>query len=320
MQQRQQTQRRAAAHATQHILVCTHLRAVVSVSISHSGFVALAVRPQSPTNATAHIIVHNCTRVLCTESEMALRTNTSREEQLSVRFDRRSSSSVAAFRLAVVSNGDLFVVGSHVDGAASAQSTSACSTACGVGTTTTTYACDNPHPQHGGASCAPTSLTSTTASCSSYTYSWYASTSWSSCSLNYCGSGSETRTVECRRCDNSVVSDSYCVSDTRPASSRHCVKWSYRWETTDYDTTCRQTSRTSTLVTCGTGNRWRTVRCLQCDGSVVADSFCLTEVIAPRPQEAIQCEVYSYAWHPLSWSICDCGTYGTLSGEKVRKA
>lgn len=56
--------------------------------------------------------------------------------------------------------------------------------------------------------------------CVSYTYSWDIG-SWSGCSVN-CGSGIETRLVNCRNQQtNEIVDDSFC-SGTKPATSQSC--------------------------------------------------------------------------------------------------
>ena len=55
-----------------------------------------------------------------------------------------------------------------------------------------------------------------------YTYS-YATSNWGACSKN-CGTGTQTRTVTCKRSDGTTVTDSYCTAYglTKPGTSQNC--------------------------------------------------------------------------------------------------
>jgi LruC domain-containing protein len=145
---------------------------------------------------------------------------------------------------------------------------STCSNACG-GTQTQTVTCRNLCT---GASAAASSCTApapaTTRACGSAGSlgSEWRTGSWGTCS-NTCG-GQQSRTVGCYRiCDGVLLSDSSC-SGARPAGTQSCGDSSglgYTWQTTAWSA-CSDA--------CG-GRQTRTAFCRrECDGAVVADSFC----------------------------------------------
>ena len=127
----------------------------------------------------------------------------------------------------------------------------------------------------------------TTQSCSapscdgSYTYVWRTG-DWGQCSANQCNvNGTQTRTVQCLRNDDIVVSDSLCTSaGSKPATSRSCTgTCSYSWEVGDWGP-CSATA-------CGTsGTRSRTVQCKRSDNTIVADSNCT----GPKPSLSEVCQ------------------------------
>lgn len=97
---------------------------------------------------------------------------------------------------------------------------------------------------------------------------------WGGCSATTCNAtGVELRQVLCRDNDGSTVSDSFCSSQPKPASSRSCsapsCSFTYSWQESGFGA-CSAT-------TCGTsGTQTQTVICKRNDGQTVADSFCTT--------------------------------------------
>lgn len=129
---------------------------------------------------------------------------------------------------------------------------SSCSASCGGGIQTRTATCKRsdgislPDSYCAGISKPSTSQSCNTQSC--YTYDWY-SGNWGTCSV-YCGSGTHSRSVYCRRNDGSSVNDSYC-SSTKPISSSGCsvnCQWTYG-------------SYGSCSASCGNGTQTRSATC-----------------------------------------------------------
>jgi hypothetical protein len=109
-----------------------------------------------------------------------------------------------------------------------------------------------------------------------YTYSWQIG-NWSSCNATTCGaSGTQTRTVTCKRSDGQTVADSFC--GTKPATSQSCTgACTYTWAYGNWG---------PCSVTCGYGTQYRSVYCRNNAGQTVADSFCPA---ASRPAGSQSC-------------------------------
>ncbi|HEX8822883.1 MAG TPA: thrombospondin type-1 domain-containing protein [Archangium sp.] len=97
-------------------------------------------------------------------------------------------------------------------------------------------------------------------------YAW-TNGSWGACSTA-CGTGTQTRTVSCRRSDGVTMADSFCTG-TRPATSQSCTGDScttYTWATGSWSSCSND---------CGTGMQTRTVTCQRIqDGATVDESNC----------------------------------------------
>ncbi|KAK3083453.1 hypothetical protein FSP39_022988 [Pinctada imbricata] len=154
-----------------------------------------------------------------------------------------------------------------------------CSLTCGGGTSTRNRACDNPPPQHGGASCsggASSTKSCNTASCP-IDGKWSSWGSWNSCSKT-CGSGSQSRT---RACNNPAprhggASCSGSTSSIQNCNTNHCPidgKWGSwgRWG--------------SCSLTCGGGTQTRSRSCsdpapkyggASCSGGASSSQACNT--------------------------------------------
>lgn len=130
---------------------------------------------------------------------------------------------------------------------------SACSTSCGGGTQTRTVTCrrsDNvtvPDAYCNAIAKPPASQSCNTQDC--YTYAWYTGSYDAACSA-YCGSGTKSRSVYCRRNDGTQVGDAYC-SGAKPAASMSCTS-SCRWSYGSYG---------SCSASCGNGTRTRSATC-----------------------------------------------------------
>ena len=97
-----------------------------------------------------------------------------------------------------------------------------CSATCGGGTQTRTVDCDrNDGVRVADALCETTKPAASNA-CNTqpcYTYNWYTGR-WGSCNAS-CGTGTQTRTVYCRRNDGTQVADAFC-SGGKPSASTSC--------------------------------------------------------------------------------------------------
>ena len=138
-------------------------------------------------------------------------------------------------------------------------------------------------------------------------YSWAVST-WSSCSAE-CGEGEQRRNVHCEwvkgDTEREVVSDNYCVGDSKPDSlqSCHLEDCVFSWTVTDWGT-CN-------VTWCGDGQQKRDVYCEWLkkdeDKEVVSDHYCSKEL---KPSSVQGCRVECvYRWTVANWNSCDaiCG-------------
>ena len=104
-----------------------------------------------------------------------------------------------------------------------------CSATCGGGTQTRTVDCDrNDGVRVADALCETTKPAASNA-CNTqpcYTYNWYTGR-WGSCNAS-CGTGTQTRTVTCKRTsDNATLSDSICSAFSgKPSASASCTSCS----------------------------------------------------------------------------------------------
>lgn len=166
---------------------------------------------------------------------------------------------------------------------------SSCSASCGGGSQSRSVTCLRSDGITAPDACCPGSRPTSSQSCnthSCYTYSWYAS-GWSSTCSAYCGSGTQSRSVYCRRSDGTSVGDAYC-SGSKPSASRSCTS-SCTWLAGNFGA-C---SVTSGGVRCGTGQQTRTVACQSNrTGSLatIADSYCNTYV-GSKPNASTACTI-----------------------------
>jgi hypothetical protein len=174
-----------------------------------------------------------------------------------------------------------------------------CSTVCGTdGIQYRSRTCSNPYPENGGTNC--TGPVQSAQQCEFYTYAWITG-SWGGCQTA-CGTNTQVRTVNCRRCDGVIVGDSLCDAGSRPPTSQSCTVWTFSWVTSGW---------TSCPTTCGVGVQTRTVSCIRCDGQAAASSSCSA---GSRPTASQSCESYTYDWTTPSWSPCS----GTCPGLRTR--
>jgi len=99
----------------------------------------------------------------------------------------------------------------------------------------------------------------------SITYRWNIP-AWGQCSTS-CGGGMQTRAVKCRASNGLLGADHLC-GGSKPVTSRSCNTQAcvtYTWNTTNWS---------SCSVSCGTGQKTRTVQCKSSHGAAVADSQC----------------------------------------------
>ena len=132
---------------------------------------------------------------------------------------------------------------------------------------------------------------------------WTASP-WGACS-NTCGAGTQTRAVACVYPDGSPAPDALCVNN-RPAVAMGC------YDDTGCATKWAASAWSACSVSCGKGERTRTVECVSSGGQVQPASSCLH---LPEPADRDACSQYSgcgYAWVSAAWGACQlpsaCGT------------
>eukprot|EP01006_Ploeotia_vitrea_P034698 TRINITY_DN65790_c14_g1_i2.p1 TRINITY_DN65790_c14_g1~~TRINITY_DN65790_c14_g1_i2.p1 ORF type:complete len:1985 (+),score=893.63 TRINITY_DN65790_c14_g1_i2:504-5957(+) len=183
-----------------------------------------------------------------------------------------------------------------------------CSKTCGDGTRSRVVRCT---AQSNGAivddsNCDAQTKPATSGSCNEGacpTYSW-SDYEWGSCSLP-CGSGTQTRTVECLSSLGGAVDDSYCSNaGAKPASSQACNTGpcaTYEWVTGAWS---------SCSVTCGGGTETRTVQCKNTADNTVAASE--SSCTATKPQSSRSCNTGpcpTYSWETGGWGACtvSCG-------------
>lgn len=127
--------------------------------------------------------------------------------------------------------------------------------------------------------------------CAQMAYTWFEG-GFGLCSKP-CGAGAQTQTVECRRLsDNVPVADSYCAG-TKPASVQSCntqvCSGTYNWNIGPWG---------DCSLTCGGGQKTRSVVCQTQSGQTVSDTNC------PQPKPATSetcntdtCPATTYDWY-----------------------
>lgn len=159
---------------------------------------------------------------------------------------------------------------------------SSCGNTCGSGTQTRTVWCERADGQTVDDSNCIGPKPLEIQACSDYStcsYDWLVGV-FSSCSST-CGSGSQSRTVECERSDGTIVGDASCLI-VKPDLSQSCTDYStctYQWISEAWSA-CSNT--------CGEGTHSRNVYCERSDGIIVDDSNC----VEAKPVTSESCSVY----------------------------
>ena len=120
-----------------------------------------------------------------------------------------------------------------------------------------------------------------------YNYAWYTGT-WSTCNAD-CGSGTQTRIVECRNTVGVTVNNWHC-SGTMPPASQSCntqACTNYSWSTGNWGT-------------CYNGQQTRSVICQNSSGQNVADYYCNST----KPTTTQSCMNTIYTWKIGNWGTC----------------
>ncbi len=128
--------------------------------------------------------------------------------------------------------------------------------------------------------------------CAQSAYSWFEG-GWGMCTQP-CGGGTQTQTVECRRLsDNVAVADSYCTT-ARPASTQTCnvqtCSGTYNWNIGPWG---------DCSLTCGGGQKSRSVLCQTQNGQTVSDTNCSN----PKPATTETCNTHSCPAYTYSWYV-----------------
>ncbi len=148
------------------------------------------------------------------------------------------------------------------------------------------------------------------ASCDDYStcsYTWMTDP-FGACSTS-CGSGTQSRTVYCRRSDGTTVGDASCNAGAKPATSQACSDVSsctFSWQSGAYG---------SCSTTCGSGTQSRTVSCQRSDGATVADASCDAGAKPAVSQACTDVSSCTYQWMTNDYGACStsCG-----SGNQTR--
>jgi len=195
---------------------------------------------------------------------------------------------------------------------------SVCSASCGGGVQTRTQSCvdasgtvlpDNTRCQNQQP--LPTQQTCGLDACP--TYSWSAGT-YSACSVG-CGSGSQTRTVQCvSSAGGASVADSYCsAAGTKPVSSATCTMPDacYEWKVGAW---------TACSVDCGSGTQTAPVQCVQSKaapqpGTVASWSLC--SGTAPASSRACGTGACPTFWQQSGLGACTVSCGGGVQTQKV---
>ncbi|KJE93914.1 thrombospondin [Capsaspora owczarzaki ATCC 30864] len=191
----------------------------------------------------------------------------------------------------------------------------ACSVPCGSGTQTQTVQCVN--TAAGDAIVSDSLCTGTkpsaSQSCSSTVCGWYAGT-FGVCSVTCSGTGTQTRTVECRTNggNGATVADTYC-SGTQPASSQSCNNGAcptYAWQQSGFG---------ACSPSCGAGTQTQTVQCVNtaAANAVVSDSLCT----GTKPSTSQACNngvCPSYSWQQSGFGGCTQPCGGGTQSQTVQ--
>ncbi|PIK46784.1 thrombospondin [Apostichopus japonicus] len=170
-----------------------------------------------------------------------------------------------------------------------------CDVTCGAGVETRTVTCRMDGSVVVDSMCDPSTKPTTDRSCDVGSCNWFTD-EYGACSVT-CGTGTQTRTVECRN-NNAMVQDSNC-NDPKPATTANCNGANCPdWSIDDTFGECD--------ATCGAGVETRTVTC-RLGGSVVVDSMCDPST---KPDTDRSCDVGSCNWFTDEYGACSvtCGT------------
>ncbi|ESO96234.1 hypothetical protein LOTGIDRAFT_174945 [Lottia gigantea] len=124
---------------------------------------------------------------------------------------------------------------------------------------------------------------------------------WSECSAECGAKGEQTREVRCKLENKQILPNINCDIKLRPSDTRlcsgTCTSGSYHWHVGSWST-CS--------VTCGRGQRHRTVACVDPDGNEHHTSLCPKK----KPRNTKRCfRGFCPRWYSGSWSKCSvtCG-------------
>jgi len=144
-------------------------------------------------------------------------------------------------------------------------------------------------------------------------YWWHGQ--WKSCDIEYCGTGTQTRTILCiwEKPDSSltVADNNLCNENPAPSTEQSChIPCSYQWTSSSWGN-CNGL--------CDEGTQSRTVSCqwIKTEGlqETVPDSNC----IEPKPVSERACPLAacSYVWVVNQWGACDAGCGDGWKRRKV---
>ena len=159
-------------------------------------------------------------------------------------------------------------------------------------------------------SCTPSSYScgaeaATSQSVSDYSgcqYNWITS-GWSAPNSSCSSSATETETVQCRRSDGTIVSNSDCNAASEPPSSQTVSDYSgcsYNWITSGWSAPNSSCSSSATET--------ETVQCQRSDGTIVSNSDCNAASEPPSSQTVSDYSGCQYNWSSGNWSTCSGGS------------
>ena len=179
-----------------------------------------------------------------------------------------------------------------------------CSTSCGDGSQTRSVVCSGPDGQVSEDFCSAGKPADSQGCTETVACAW-STGGWSACD-NTCGSGYQSRTVECVG-PNGGVNESYCTS-AKPDVSQTCTgSTSCSWSVGGWG---------GCSASCEGGSQSRSVVCISPSGTTVSDSLCP----GGKPASSQSCNTHPCVRYETSWGSGICwtpycnGGYGTTPG------